>query len=88
MRIILNKNGIVNNLGRCVLNLMFNFILRWHLGFCNEAYLPTRRGFDTFYGFYAGSQDYFTHKRKPVGTEQGLVAKCSFQAELPVLSSL
>jgi hypothetical protein len=63
------KYGIVNNLVPCVLNLMFNFILRWHLGFCNEAYLPTRRGFDTFYGFYTGSQDYFTHKRKPVGKE-------------------
>ncbi len=25
---------------------------RWHLGHCNEAYLPTRRGFDTQFGFH------------------------------------
>ncbi len=23
----------------------------WHLGHCNEAYLPTSRGFDSFFGF-------------------------------------
>jgi len=36
---------------------------KWHLGFCNEQYLPTRRGFSSFLGFYSGAEDYFTHKR-------------------------
>ncbi|KAF2358236.1 Sulfatase N-terminal [Trinorchestia longiramus] len=36
---------------------------KWHLGFCKWAYTPTFRGFDSFYGFYTGSEDYYTHMR-------------------------
>jgi arylsulfatase A-like enzyme len=32
---------------------------KWHLGFKSWAHTPTERGFDTFLGYYAGSQDYF-----------------------------
>lgn len=34
---------------------------KWHLGFCKAAYTPTRRGFDSHFGFWAGHEDYFTH---------------------------
>ena len=34
---------------------------KWHLGFYNWASTPTFRGFDSFYGFYEGSEDYFKH---------------------------
>ncbi|XP_077535940.1 arylsulfatase I-like [Haemaphysalis longicornis] len=34
---------------------------KWHLGYCDWSLTPTRRGFDDFRGFYAGSQDYFEH---------------------------
>ncbi|XP_070551943.1 arylsulfatase J-like isoform X1 [Ptychodera flava] len=34
---------------------------KWHLGYCKEAYTPTRRGFDKFYGYYLAGQDYYTH---------------------------
>ncbi|XP_046368922.2 arylsulfatase B-like [Haliotis rufescens] len=37
---------------------------KWHLGFCNWKYTPTERGFDSYLGFYTGSEDYFTHLRK------------------------
>ncbi|KAK3801544.1 hypothetical protein RRG08_047210 [Elysia crispata] len=40
---------------------------KWHLGYCNEKYTPVRRGFDSFLGFYMGSQcHYFHHKTAPL----------------------
>ncbi len=36
---------------------------KWHLGHCEPAYLPTRRGFDRQYGLYNGMIDYFSHVR-------------------------
>eukprot|EP00039_Didymoeca_costata_P000255 m.44843 g.44843 ORF g.44843 m.44843 type:complete len:447 (-) comp10152_c0_seq2:517-1857(-) len=33
---------------------------KWHLGFFNKSFIPTNRGFDEFYGFYTGKEDYFT----------------------------
>ncbi|KAK7075127.1 hypothetical protein SK128_003935 [Halocaridina rubra] len=36
---------------------------KWHLGFCSWSYTPTYRSFDTFYGYYNGAEDYFTHLR-------------------------
>ena len=33
---------------------------KWHLGYFDEKYTPTYRGFDTFYGYYGDKEDYFT----------------------------
>ncbi|GFT01847.1 arylsulfatase B [Nephila pilipes] len=46
-----------------------HLIGKWHLGFCNFSYTPTQRGFDSFFGFYTGALDYFSHTRnsKPRG---------------------
>ncbi|XP_075537067.1 arylsulfatase B-like isoform X2 [Dermacentor variabilis] len=34
---------------------------KWHLGSYKESLTPTCRGFDSFYGFYYGEEDYYTH---------------------------
>ena len=33
---------------------------KWHLGFHNASFLPTSRGFDSFFGYLTGAQDHFT----------------------------
>ncbi|XP_064082519.1 arylsulfatase B-like [Macrobrachium nipponense] len=40
-----------------------HIIGKWHLGFCSWGYTPTKRGFDSFYGYYGGAEDYYTHQR-------------------------
>ena len=34
---------------------------KWHVGHSAWEQTPTFRGFDSFFGFYQGGQDYFTH---------------------------
>ena len=36
---------------------------KWHLGFAKNDSLPTRRGFDKFFGFYSGAIDYYSHNQ-------------------------
>ena len=36
-------------------------ILYRHLGFCSWAHTPTFRGYSSFYGYYTGGEDYYTH---------------------------
>ncbi|XP_068709022.1 arylsulfatase I-like [Montipora foliosa] len=34
---------------------------KWHLGFFEKEYTPTYRGFETYYGFWNGKEDYWDH---------------------------
>mmetsp|Transcript_33881 Transcript_33881/g.44689 ORF Transcript_33881/g.44689 Transcript_33881/m.44689 type:complete len:584 (+) Transcript_33881:99-1850(+) len=34
---------------------------KWHLGFSEAGYTPTHRGFDSFFGFLFGKNDYYNH---------------------------
>jgi hypothetical protein len=38
-----------------------HLIGKWHLGYYTDKHTPTRRGFDTFYGYYNGLISYFNH---------------------------
>ncbi|KAH3763666.1 sulfatase 1 precursor [Pelomyxa schiedti] len=34
---------------------------KWHLGFCDERYTPTFRGFDSFLGYLSSDETYYSH---------------------------
>ena len=36
---------------------------KWHLGLGTSDLVPTKRGFDTWLGFFAGAEDHWNHRR-------------------------
>ncbi|XP_076803610.1 arylsulfatase B-like isoform X2 [Clavelina lepadiformis] len=44
---------------------------KWHLGFHKDEYLPWNRGFQSFFGFLTGGENYYTkHKCEPKKTRK------------------
>ena len=39
-----------------------HYVGKWHLGFENMSYHPLHRGFESFYGYLGGGEDYLTHE--------------------------
>jgi len=40
---------------------MRNYACDVHIGYWVKEYTPAQRGFDTFYGYYSGAEDYWNH---------------------------
>ena len=57
----LNQTTLANELKRG--GYATHMVGKWHLGMCKWEYTPTYRGFDSFYGYYNGAEDYFNHSR-------------------------
>ena len=71
-QIILKHTTMIHTRLESKLGVSFNLLIkmkilkktklqRWHLGFCNLNYTPAYRGFDSFYGYYNGAEDYYYH---------------------------
>ena len=45
---------------------------QWHLGFFKSEYTPTMRGFDSFFGYWSGKEDYWDHSSDAPGQGWGL----------------
>ena len=42
--------------------------LQWHLGFYKYDYTPTKRGFDSFFGYWLATGSYWDHSEsEPAG---------------------
>lgn len=57
-----------------LLRLFFFFFVhpQWHLGFFKSEYTPTKRGFDSFFGYWSGKEDYWDHSSDAPGQGWGL----------------
>ena len=63
----LNQTTLANELKKG--GYATHIVGKWHLGMCKWEYTPTYRGFDSFYGYYNGMQDYFNHNYTVRGTQ-------------------
>ena len=55
----LNQTTIANELKKG--GYATHCVGKWHLGMFKWEYTPTYKGFDTFYGYYDGAEDYYKH---------------------------
>jgi len=49
---------------------------KWHLGTCDERYMPTFRGFDSYMGYLSGAESYYNHGGDRNGTGTDKLVPC------------
>lgn len=49
---------------------------KWHLGFQNNSYTPTYRGFHSYLGYYSGAEEHFTHLKAGEVRDQPCASAC------------
>ncbi|XP_026322207.1 arylsulfatase B-like [Hyposmocoma kahamanoa] len=64
-----------------------HLIGKWDVGKSRKHYLPTNRGFDTFYGFLGSSVDYFTYNKIETWGNVSYYGLDFFDNESPVLNA-
>ena len=55
-----NESTIANKLKES--GYSTHMVGKWHIGFYSRELIPTQRGFDSFFGYLTGGEDYFWHK--------------------------
>ena len=55
------KNSCAPSIYILLLLIIMLIIFQWHLGFFKTDYTPTKRGFDSFFGYWCGKEDYWDH---------------------------
>ena len=65
----LNETTVAEHLG--TLGYSTHAIGKWHVGHANLSMTPLRRGFETFFGFWGGSEDHWSHHSGPLDFRDG-----------------
>lgn len=51
---------------------------KWHVGLSRPEYLPTARGYDTFYGLKGGYIDYYSYNSAETVSVQNILFKVDY----------